>query len=77
MSQRKELMILRALHGLHGEIAAGLDEPRDDALCYNCDGQGRVFPGLPGHPMIPDTSQILECPVCDGSGKSKPQLRLF
>jgi hypothetical protein len=70
-------MMLRALHGLTGEIGAGLAEVRDDALCYNCDGQGKVFPGLAGKPMVADTSRIVDCPICDGSGRRAPQMRLF
>ena len=70
-------MILRALHGLTGEeIAAGVDG-RDDSLCYNCDGQQYVFPGLPGKPMMLDTSRILKCPTCGGTGKRPPQIPLF
>lgn len=74
MSLSKELAALRALHGLGGDMTPV--EIRDDGLCYNCDGQGKVFPGIPGHPMIPDTSRILTCPICDGTGKRKPQMKL-
>lgn len=88
MSLRKDLLLLRVLHGLPGkEIAEGisfdnlpdLEGPflRDDSLCWNCDGQKMVFPGLPGKPMIPDTSRILTCPTCGGTGKRPPQMRLF
>ena len=70
-------MMLRALYGFKGELGEGLDAIRDDALCYNCDGQGQVFPGLPGHPQIPDTSRIATCPICDGTGRKPPQIRLF
>lgn len=73
----RTLMTLRLLYGFKGELGEGLDELRDDALCYNCDGQGKVFPGLPGRPMLADTSRVVTCPVCDGTGKKKPQLRLF
>lgn len=80
MNHKRTLMMLRALHGFTGEIAAGAsDEPeiRDDGLCYNCDGQGVVFPGMPGRPTMIDTSRVVKCPVCGGTGKSKPQRRLF
>lgn len=76
-NQRKDLMMLRKLYGLHGELGAGLDELRDDALCYNCDGQGSVFPGLPGRPQLVDTSRIVTCPICDGTGRKPPQMRLI
>lgn len=79
MTIRKELMILRALHGFTGEIGEGVEDPppvRDDALCWACDGQQYVFPGLPGKPMLLDTSRIVECPICHGSGMRPPQLRL-
>ncbi len=70
-------MILRALHGLTGdEIAAGV-EVRNDALCYNCEGQCYVFPGMLGKPMTLDTSRILKCPTCGGTGKRPPQMPLF
>lgn len=71
------LMALRALHGRTGDLGAELTDLRDDDLCYNCDGQTKVFPGLPGHPMVPDTSRIVTCPVCGGSGRKPPQMRLF
>lgn len=80
MTIRKELLLLRALHGLTGhEIAEGIDlvNLRDDSLCYNCEGQCYVFPGLPGRPMMLDTSRILKCPTCGGTGKRPPQMRLF
>lgn len=73
----RRLMILRELYGLKGEIGAGLETIRDDDICYNCDGQTKVFPGLPGRPTIPDTSRVVTCPVCDGTGKKPPQKRLF
>lgn len=89
MTIRKDLLLLRALHGLTGnEIAAGLDleavpsgrQPpmpaRNDSLCWACDGQQYVFPGLPGKPMMLDTSRIVKCPVCHGTGKRHPQRRL-
>lgn len=77
--------MLRALAGLAGdEIADGLDldaeyippHIRDPSLCWNCEGRQFVFPGLPGKPMILDTSRILKCPTCGGTGKRPPQLRL-
>ncbi len=70
----RTLAALRALHGFTGDLG---EELRTDGLCYNCDGQGKVFPGLPGRPTIPDTSRIVTCPICDGSGKRKPQMPLF
>lgn len=45
--------------------------------CYNCNGQGKVFPGVPGG-RHPDTSRIIDCPICKGSGyRNGEQLRLF
>lgn len=47
-------------------------------ICYNCTGQGKVFPGVPGFPRTVDTSQIVTCPVCKGSGyKDFGQLSLL
>ena len=72
-------MILRALHGFAGpEIADGIDLEnfRNDSLCWACDGQCQVFPGLPGRPTMLDTSRIVDCPICHGTGKRPPQLRL-
>ena len=41
----------------------------DKDRCYNCDGEGVVFAGVKGQPMIPDTSiPPLTCPVCHGKG---------
>lgn len=77
--QRRRLLMLRRLHNLEGDQVAGdinFDTGRDDGLCWACDGQAKVFPGMPGHPMMLDTSRVVDCPVCHGTGKRPPQRRL-
>lgn len=44
--------------------------------CYNCNGQGAVFPGVPGS-REPDTRRIITCPICKGEGAFRgEQMRL-
>jgi DnaJ-class molecular chaperone len=62
-----------ALKGMADHYAA--EREREQSKCYNCNGQGAVFPGVAGHPRIVDTSRVLTCPICHGTGKR--ELRLF
>lgn len=49
------------------ERAANIREAA--GTCAYCQGQGEVFGGVPGHPEIIDTENIVTCPKCNGSGR--------